>query len=862
MNSINLLKLLFYRHLICFSLLLALVACSDKEDGLQDFLNPTTESASFFSQGIQFNETAATQSISFEAGQKWEATLKGENVGSWCRINPTKGEAGTGTITVSASLNELNAPRSAELIIISGSQQKKIAITQLASSVNIPFGLTFMPEAPDADEPLVISFRADNKSALYGYTGDVYAHLGVVSEGTWLFVPAEWTENKDKCKMTPIGANAWSINLTQDIRQWFGSGETAINKLGVVIRSADGNKKGIDSDTFVEVTDTKYLPFVPGEINNATMPAGLVEGINVINNSTVTLVLYDRDKYGSRKDFAYVVGDFNNWKLTNDEKSQMNRDGNAGCWWITLNGLDANREYGFQYYVGMKGGEVIRLADAYTEKIFDPDNDKHIPTSTYNESMVYPQGGRGIVSTFKIQKDNYNWKINNFKITNPEQLVIYELHLRDFTTSGDLKGAMSKLTYLKGIGVNAIELMPVQEFDGNDSWGYNPCFFFALDKAYGTKSMYKEFIDACHQAGMAVLFDVVYNHATGNHPFAKLYWDSSKNKTRDNNPYFNVDAPHPYSVFHDFNHESELVRKFVKRNLQFLLQEYKIDGFRFDLTKGFTQKKSNEGTASAYDASRIAILKDYNSAIKAVNENAYVILEHFCDLNEETALASDGMYLWRNMNGTYCQSAIGKSNGSSFDYLYEKSPSWVGFMESHDEERTAYKQIKEGDGILQSNLTARMKQLALNSTFFLTVPGPKMIWQFGELGYDVSIEEGGRTGKKPVRWEYLDNADRKALHDVYAGLMKLRNDNPDLFDSKANLIWKVGNSDWTNGRSLFAESITGKKLVVLGNFTQTVTDVTFPATTGSWNNYFTGESETVGAKVNVPAHGYVVYTNF
>lgn len=149
----------------------------------------------------------------------------------------------------------------------------------------------------------------------------------------------------------------------------------------------------------------------------------------------------------------------------------MYRDDASGCWWITLAGLDAGKEYAFQYYVGTKAGEVVRLADAYTEKILDPDNDKYIPASTYNESMAYPEGGVGIVSTFKIQKDSYNWKVNDFKIANPEQLVIYELHLRDFTASSDINGAMGKLSYLKAMGVNAIELMPVQEFDGNDSWG-------------------------------------------------------------------------------------------------------------------------------------------------------------------------------------------------------------------------------------------------------------------------------------------------------------------------------------------------------------------------------------------------------
>ncbi len=753
----------------------------------------------------------------------------------------------------------------------SDDKEEVIPPTPPVPPVSIPEGLSYNPEKPDADQSVTITFKAGAKSALYGYTGDVYVHIGVVSEGTWEFVPAEWTENKDKCKMTSSEANIWSITLSPSIREWFGSGETPVNQLGVVIRSADGSKKAQDEDAFIQVTDTKYEGFVPGEIKTAALPDGVVEGINVVDNSTVTLVLYDKDKNGNRKDFAYVVGDFNNWTLSNDEKSQMYRDDASGCWWITLKGLDASKEYAFQYYVGTKAGEVIRLADAYTEKILDPDNDKYIPASTYNESMTYPEGGRGIVSTFKIQKDNYSWKVNDFKIANPEQLVIYELHLRDFTASSDLAGAQGKLSYLKSMGVNAIELMPVQEFDGNDSWGYNPCFFFAMDKAYGTKTMYKQFIDACHEAGMAVILDVVYNHATGNHPFAKLYWDSSNSKTASNNPYFNVDAPHPYSVFHDFNHESELVRKFVKRNLQFLLEEYKIDGFRFDLTKGFTQNKSTESTASKKDASRISILKDYNAAIKEAKPDAYVILEHFCDKDEETELAADGMHLWRNLNNAYCQSAMGYPKDSSFGGLYEKTPAWVGFMESHDEERMGYKQTQWGDGVLMTDLTARMKQLALNSTFFLTVPGPKMVWQFGELGYDFSInsnqdgtavDEAYRTHRKPLRWDYYDNADRKELHDVYAALIKLRNDHPELFAGSAALEWKVGVSDWNDGRSLLVESITGKKLVVVGNFTHGAVNVAFPATTGKWNNYFTGKNETVDAKVSVPAHGYAVYTNF
>ena len=726
--------------------------------------------------------------------------------------------------------------------------------------VEVPEGLSWIPEEPDADQELTIYFKAAASSALKGYTGEVYIHTGVVSEGTWLYVPAEWDENLENCRMERIEDNTWSIKLQPSVRQSFGSGETPVQQLGVVIRSADGTKKGVEEDLFIPVKDNVYTGFQPGEVKTGAMPQGLVEGINVVDASTVTLVLYDLDKNNRRKDYAHVVGDFNQWTFSNDEHSQMTRDEQAGCWWITLTGLEPGREYAFQYYVGMKGEDPIRLADAYTTKVLDPDNDQYIPASTYNENLTYPKGGRGIVATFNTQPEQYSWAVADFQMPSAESLLIYELHLRDFTETGDLEGAMAKLPYLKALGINAIELMPVQEFDGNDSWGYNPCFFFALDKAYGTPRMYKKFIDACHQAGIAVLIDVVYNHATGSCPLAKLYWDAANNKTASNNPYFNVDAPHPYSVFHDFNHESPLVRKFIKRNLQYLLSEYHIDGFRFDLTKGFTQQSSTEATASNYDASRVTILKDYYEAIREVKEDAFVVLEHFCDTREETELAQAGLHLWRNMNNAYCQSGMGWEDESAFTSLYEKEPAWVGYMESHDEERVAYKQKTYGNYDFKTNLATRMDQLEVNASFFLTVPGPKMVWQFGEMGYDVSIEENGRTGRKPLHWEYLEDADRKSLHDTYVHLAELRNAAPELFDATGTFTWKVAVTNWANGRILYSESVTGKKLMVMGNLTNAAINVSLPAEGGDWRNYMTGETETLTGSVSLPAHGYVVYT--
>ena len=584
------------------------------------------------------------------------------------------------------------------------------------------------------------------------------------------------------------------------------------------------------------VRDSMYVN-VKKEVETAARPS-LPDGINIINNQTVTFIMY-----APGKNNIFVVGDFNKWLPGNDY--MMKKDGDY--WWLTLNNLQPNFEYAFQYFVDGN----LYVGDAYAQKTLDPWNDKYIPATTYPNLKPYPAGKNtndGIVSVFQTNETPYNWKFANFQAPPQDQLVIYELLIRDFTSSSDLNGIMSKLDYLEELGINAIELMPAQEFDGNDSWGYNPCYYFAMDKAYGTKDMYKMFIDECHKRGLAVILDVVFNHATGQHPFAKLYWNSTTNKTAADNPWFNVDAPHPYSVFHDFNHESPLVRAYFKRNLKFLLEEYKFDGFRFDLTKGFTQKPSTEATAGNYDASRIAILKDYHDQIKETKPNAYMIIEHFCADSEEKELANAGLMPWGNKNWAYCQAIMGYQSGSEFTGVNGWTKSWtnnnvVGYMESHDEERMMYKAKTWGvSNEIKNNLSVQMERAALNVAFFLPIPGAKMIWQFGELGYDISIDQNGRTGRKPVLWNYYDVPERKALYDTYFKLNKLREQYSAAFDNQSYWEMQIGVTYWL-GRRICLNS-PDLKMVILGNFTPSTNaaiNPNFPAT-GTWYDFMTGET--------------------
>lgn len=721
-----------------------------------------------------------------------------------------------------------------------------------------------VPDVPNADQPLTISFRAGKESPMYNFKGDIYAHIGILEYGTWKFVKAEWTENLPECKFTgdPDNANLWHLELTPSVREYFQSGDTPLVQIGIVIRNADGSVKAFVEDRFFTVTDDLYKPFEAGEIVKQPLPAGCSYGINVIDANTITFVLHDEDTKGGHKDYAYIMGDFNGWKLSNDENSRMYRDDDKGCWWITVGGLDPAKEYRFQYHVGNRSettsepDEVLRLADAFCEKVLDPDNDRwinyHYPIYPESE-MVYPgeEGASGHVSCVSTVREPYAW--SDFTMTNPQCPVIYEMLFGDFTKEAGIRAAMEKLDYLKELGVNAVELMPIQEFDGNESWGYNPTYYFALDKAYGTRKDYKDFIEACHQRGIAVIVDVVYNHNTGASPLAKIYWSSGDNKTASNNPYFNVNATHPWSVFHDFNHENQFVKDLVKRSLEYLIEEYNIDGFRFDLSKGFTQ----QNVWDDYHQPRINIIKDYNAAIKSYKSDAYVILEHLGAYSEECEYVRDGMHPWRKMNEPYCNTAQGYSGDLSGAYPYLEgfgASGWVAYMESHDEQRMAYKQTRWGVGAIKTDLKARMDQLALNAVCFLTVPGPKMIWQMGELGYDYNkwcTPEGEdktdaeeyETARKPVKWDYLDVPERKALYNVYAGLNKLRLDNPDLFGK--DVYYTSGLGSWPMKTSV--SSVGGKEMRVYANFAGDRAmgqDLTIPE--GNWTDCLTGEAVSGG----------------
>ncbi|MBQ8049179.1 MAG: alpha-amylase [Bacteroidales bacterium] len=908
-------------------------------------------------QSMEVPVEGAQRMLSVTCDGAWALNLNASD--SWCTTDVTSGK-GNGTVSVTVSRNEAEDERSTQLVFSAeGLSPVTVTVTQkgTASSVVIPddpenlvspdpaSGITVEPAYPNADEACVIKFNPQSGNPLYNHSGDLYGHLGVVVEGEWMFVPTDWGTTDKKTRFTKVADNSWELKLEPSIREYFGSGQTPLNMIAIIVRSADGSIKSHDADQFCSVKEEKYFneSFTPDPLVFETMPAGVRHGINYNDNGSVTFVLYDKDKDGKRFDYCYIVGDWNEWERV--KEGAMKRDNEAGCWWITLDGFDADKEYRFQYRLGNQPSSDIRVSDPYTEIVYDQWNDQYI-----DGVPAFPEGARQLVSAFQINRPEYSWKHSDFKVEDKNDLVIYEMLFRDFTTSQDIAGAMERLDYIENLGVNAVQLMPVQEFDGNNSWGYNPNHWFALDKYYGTREEYKAFIDECHSRGLAVIIDVVYNHATGSHPWAKMWWSGSA--TAENNPFFNVLPTHPYNVYHDMNHENAMVKEHVKRSLEYLLTEYDVDGFRFDLTKGFTQKQTDPDVAAwgRYDQSRVDILKGYADHIWSVNSDAVVIFEHLSDWDEEKVLAQHGIQLWRNVNHEY-RSAVSGGQGN-FSNMYSTAPfgGFVGYMESHDEERLCYGatsstasvtwgicgtltswgsspdismtadgpffvaknvtftaddmfkirgnsswddafnygastkgyklpldkeyQLTVGSGSqdmavpaagsydvyfspdvqkiwlmtvgkrpaapavnpgeTEDALTVAMRRAGASAAFFLTVPGPKMIWQFGEIGYDYSIDYNDRTGEKPVVTdEYMAVPERKALYDTYAVLLKFRRENPRFFDNDADFEWTP-----TGTLKKITCSVDGKTFHVVGNFGKSSTGYTVPA--GSWTDYING----------------------
>ncbi|AZQ43523.1 alpha-amylase family glycosyl hydrolase [Nonlabens ponticola] len=618
----------------------------------------------------------------------------------------------------------------------------------------------------------------------------------------------------------------------------------------------------LNGSTSNETASNSITVFVPGATVNEARPVGLQNGVNENEDGSVTFLLA-----APGKSDVNLIGSFTDWNLST--QYQMKKDGEY--FWITVpsDEFESGETFGYQYLVDFD----IKIADPFSTLILDPGSDPFIKDGNYPNLPEYPEGQtEGDVSLHTYDKEEYNWTVNDFERPDQENLVIYELLVRDFSDEDSYQAIIDRIDYIEDLGVNAVEFMPLNEFEGTDSWGYNPKFHGAIDKAYGPPEKFKELVDLLHSKGIAVILDVVYNHAFGQSPLVQMWPDGSGFNAGPDNPYLNQTPRHPFNVGTDFNHESPWTKEYVKQTSIYFINEYRLDGFRWDLSKGFTQTNSgtNVGAWGQYDQSRVDILNEYkNDILAATDDDIYMILEHLSDAPEETRLANDGFMLWGNMNTQFGQNSMGYAENSNVFRSYFTSRNFqdqhlVAYAESHDEPRMVWKNLEFGNDTRNnhdaSELDTAIERQEAIAAILYSIPGPKMLWQFGEIGYEIDIDQNGRTGRKPIPFEegYLDNEDRNALYNVTSEMISLKVKYPETFNTRNN---NLDLGDLTKRVTLDGPEFD---VVTIANFNVVPQSVAPNFTqTGIWYDYFNNETINVSdtnAPITLEAGGYRVYS--
>jgi len=641
------------------------------------------------------------------------------------------------------------------------------------------------------------------------------------------------------------------------------------------------------------------------------MTADYLDGINYHDGdpTKATLVL---DAPG--KDFVYIAGSFNNWQP--DESSFMKRDfSRNNKFWIELTGLTSQQIETYQYWVVDKtpianSPSLVKTADPYSTLVLSPFDDPWIPTSTYPSLPTYPSGQEREVTVLQTGQTPYSWVVPNFTKPKKEDLIIYEVLVRDFDADRNFQDLIDRIDYFKDLNINAIELMPVMEFEGNESWGYNTSFHLALDKFYGTEDKFREFVDVCHQNGIAVILDVALNHAFGRNPMARMWMMDYDNdgwpgpidydtetcsvpEISSENPYMNQFAQHGYSVGYDFNHQQPRTQNYVERVVKHWIEEFKIDGFRWDLTKGFTQDAScNGANTDIYQADRVAILKQYADYSWSLDPTHYVIFEHLGGDTEESEWANyrigedKGIMMWSKMTDPYNELTMGQNGNKDISRMGYKAHTGftsnrvVGYPESHDEERLMYKNVTYGNSTNGSHdvkdLNIALSRMSALGAISLTIPGPKMIWHFAELGMENSIftcnnggfdDDGCKLDTKPQpQWvnNWPGNANRSAIYNDWARLIDLKV-NEAVFEGDYSITTNTLTPKiyvWDNALPDL------KNVVILANFDVTTQNITpdFPYT-GTWYDLMDETGSTsinvtnTASAISIPAGEFKIYGN-
>lgn len=781
------------------------------------------QSQLFTTQPAVVQQSSENVKIIFHAGLSDKAELKSAT-SLYAHIGVTLTDKPNEWTHVKGSWNTNTADK--QFHKISGTNDWELNIGNLRTY----FGLT---ESEQVAKIAIIARLASGAGNGYGQTSDYF--IDVHPDGLQLKLSAG--ENLPYAQH-----GATTLNLVAECSQ---TAQISITVNGRSIGSA--NAASLKASYNITPADTPYEIIATATSGNTTVtermeisclphsqakafPVGTVkQGVTINANGTATFCVAAPGKTD-----MVLVPAWNDYRILSSNLMNYTDVAGQRYFWVTTSASIPGGEY-LPYYFIVDGKTSV--GDPCARLVLDPTSDSSLPASLIDYLPAYPTEkvkGSPVLSVFKSDMDKYDWSDATLHFSNPDSrsLTIYEILLRDFTGDGTDQGgktygtfatALEKIDYIAELGVDAVELMPVMEFNGNMSWGYNTNFYMALDKAYGTPDDMRRFVDACHNRGIAVILDIVFNQSDWLAPWYQMYGGTASN------PFYNVQAPHAYSVLNDWNQDNTALRQHWKDVLRFWMEAYKVDGFRFDLVKGLGSNNSYASGTDGYNSSRVTIMKELHAAMKAVRSDAIHINELLGTNDEENANADDGQLGWHKLSDACYDFVTGRSNGNAGamnKFMASNDGRKVGltvdYAESHDEPRLASKMRTTNTSQCDASVAytstpkpASIRRLGAVAAQMLLTPGNKMIWQFGEIAAD---DHQGTDLEKlraiPPKWNQMSNSARAALLDNYRQLVNLRRLNPELFQGEASVQLNGFSNALTSPRTIRIVNADGNKEIV------------------------------------------------
>ncbi|MBF2073601.1 MAG: alpha amylase C-terminal domain-containing protein [Synechococcales cyanobacterium C42_A2020_086] len=451
---------------------------------------------------------------------------------------------------------------------------------------------------------------------------------------------------------------------------------------------------------------------------------------------------------------AALMGSFSDWQAIPMEK------GKDGFFRVTVDLEDG--EYFYKFRVQSKSwffepDQWVDITDPYAT---DVDGN-----SAEENGIVRIKDGERIV-------DTYVWRHDDQPLPADHELVIYEMHVADFSggeddpyARGQYQHVVEKLDYLCELGINAIELMPVKEYPGDYSWGYNPRHFFAPESSYGTTADLKHLIDECHGRGIRVLMDGIYNHSESTCPLTQIdhdYWYHHDPK----DPEFNWGPEFNYEHY-DKALETYPARRFIGDTVRYWVSEYHLDGIRYDAARQIGNFDFMHWIVQ--EAKQAAGPKPF-----------YNVAEYIPDDPSITNLEGPMDGCWHD---SFYHTVLPHLLGDTFDLeslknvLDPKRRGYMGitntvnYLTNHDHNHVMADLGERG--ILGEAAFRRRK---LGAALVMTAVGIPMLWMGEEFGeYKTKTIDSAK-----IDWTLLGHDDNRSLFEYYKGLIALRKTNPAL----------------------------------------------------------------------------------